>query len=113
MTPIQAQHQFNGISGLQYEYTALLLLQRLGEIHFLDAGLNCRGAHLTDPQVISSLSQYVQQKSAGITIYLHGTPRQWGKTFTDCLLQADFANLLVATLHYHCHYGAAWFIRTR
>ncbi|KAA6420228.1 MAG: hypothetical protein FRX49_09891 [Trebouxia sp. A1-2] len=50
---------------------------QLGELHFLDAGLNCRGAHLTDPQVLQSLSKAMQDTAPGLSIHLHGTPRQW------------------------------------
>lgn len=69
----------------------LILLQNLAEVHFLDAGLNCRGAHVTDPQVITSLSRYVQQDSRRMTIHLHGTPRQWGTDYAQFV-----ASLLVA-----------------
>ncbi len=55
-------------------------IQRLGEVHFLDAGLNCRGAHLTDPQVMKSLGQAVREVPLKLSIHLHGTPRQWGET---------------------------------
>lgn len=52
-------------------------IRQLGELHFLDAGLNCRGAHLTDPQVLQSLSKAMQDAAPGLRIHLHGTPRQW------------------------------------
>lgn len=61
-----------------------MVLQQLGEVHFLDAGLNCRGAHLTDPQLLRSLSQAVgRELLPKMSIHLHGTPRQWGKGAFD------------------------------
>ena len=54
-------------------------MQNLGEVHFLDVGLNCRGAHLTDPQVVQSLSKAISTACPKLTIHLHGTPRQWGE----------------------------------
>ena len=75
-----------------------LLLQNLGEVHFLDAGLNCRGAHVTDPQVIASLSRYVRQESPGITVHLHGTPRQWGAHTATTVLHSHMRKLLLAVM---------------
>ncbi|KAL3161050.1 hypothetical protein ABBQ38_009433 [Trebouxia sp. C0009 RCD-2024] len=71
----QAQATAGKLLALPSEVTHFL--QNLGEVHYLDAGLNCRGAHVTDPQVISALSHFVKQESQGMTIHLHGTPRQW------------------------------------
>ena len=50
-----------------------LLLGSLTEVHYLDAGLQCRGAHLTDPGVAAALGR----RSAPPRVALHGTPRQW------------------------------------
>ena len=43
------------------------------QVHFLDAGLPCRGAHLTDPAVAAALGR----RSLPPRVALHGTPRQW------------------------------------
>lgn len=67
-------------------WTLHCVLQHLGEVHYLDAGLNCRGAHLTDPQMLQGLSQFVQQAAPRISIHLHGTPRQWGESQKYCML---------------------------
>lgn len=64
------------------------LLQSITEFHFLDTGLNCRGAHLTDSEIISALGAAMkEEKDKSIAdvlgnkkkpiLYLHGTPRQW------------------------------------
>ncbi|PNH12377.1 hypothetical protein TSOC_000641 [Tetrabaena socialis] len=45
-------------------------------VHFLDAGLNCRGVHLTDPAVLTMLG--LRHKRRPLAVHLHGTPRQWG-----------------------------------
>lgn len=47
-------------------------------MHYLDAGLNCRGAYLTDPDVFSQLGRWCQLKK-DVAVFLHGTPRQWRK----------------------------------
>lgn len=51
------------------------LLTRLTELHYLDAGVQGRGAHLTDPAIIGALGRHPLVKSPAI--FLHGTPRQW------------------------------------
>ncbi|KAK9817136.1 hypothetical protein WJX72_010060 [[Myrmecia] bisecta] len=50
-------------------------LQAIAQLHFLDVGLNSRGAYMTDARVIASLGRQVQQPR--LQIFLHGTPRQW------------------------------------
>jgi hypothetical protein len=58
------------------------LLTSLRELHYLDAGLNCRGAYLTDPRAFDALGRFFKSNDQGrriIKIVLHGTPRQWGK----------------------------------
>lgn len=52
------------------------LLDSIHVTHFLDAGLNCRGVHVTDPQVVSWLG--VRRGRVPLQVHLHGTPRQWG-----------------------------------
>jgi len=53
--------------------SANAVLQRLRDIHFLDAGLPCRGAHVTDPKIVDALGR----RAHSPTVWLHGTPRQW------------------------------------
>ncbi len=50
-------------------------MQAIRELHYLDAGLNCRGAYLTDPRMVSNLSRLAKPPA----VHLHGTPRQWGE----------------------------------
>ena len=52
---------------------ATRLLSRLCEVHYLDAGLSSRGAHLTAPDVIDALGQQEHRPA----VFFHGTPRQW------------------------------------
>ena len=49
------------------------LLRRLEAVHYLDAGLLSRGAHLTDPSVAAALGRLARRPR----ICFHGTPRQW------------------------------------
>jgi hypothetical protein len=56
-------------------------------MHYLDAGINCLGAYLTDPEVFSHLGTWCSgNKISGgrdakfFKIFLHGTPRQWEDT---------------------------------
>lgn len=57
------------------------LLQRLCRFHYLDAGLNCRGAYLTDPEAWLALGQWIgaKRQSNGPLVIIHGTPRQWSE----------------------------------
>lgn len=57
---------------------AVSLAEALRQVHFVDAGLNCRGAHLTDPEAVQGLGQWCQQHPQ-LRVFLHGTPRQWGE----------------------------------
>ncbi|KAL8091936.1 uncharacterized protein LOC141693354 isoform X3 [Apium graveolens] len=54
-----------------------LLLDSIAEIHFVDAGLNCAGAYLTDPDVIQRISKRLLHRAQSLKFVLHGTPRQW------------------------------------
>lgn len=54
-----------------------ILLDSISEIHFVDAGLNCAGAYLTDPDVIQRMSKRLLHRAQSLNIVLHGTPRQW------------------------------------
>ena len=49
------------------------VLSRLAEVHFLDVGLHCRGAYLTDMVVAAALGA----RSSPPRLFFHGTPRQW------------------------------------
>lgn len=53
------------------------LLTRLVELHYLDAGVQGRGAHLTDPAIIDALGRRSGGTAGAPSISLHGTPRQW------------------------------------
>ncbi|KAK9826567.1 hypothetical protein WJX74_003334 [Apatococcus lobatus] len=47
--------------------------ETIQELHYLDAGLNCRGAYPTDPEAVSHLGRLATPPR----FMLHGTPRQW------------------------------------
>lgn len=49
------------------------LLARITEVHYLDAGLPCRGAHLTSPTAAAKLGKLPRPPR----VCIHGTPRQW------------------------------------
>lgn len=55
--------------------SAMEFLKRIREVHFLDVGLNSRGAYFTDPRAVESLAKFYAGQS--FSIFLHGTPRQW------------------------------------
>ncbi|XP_010692040.2 uncharacterized protein LOC104905264 isoform X2 [Beta vulgaris subsp. vulgaris] len=52
-------------------------MDSITEIHFVDVGLNCPGAYLTDNTVIQRLADWLIERDAKIRFMLHGTPRQW------------------------------------
>ena len=54
----------------------VLTAQAIREVVLLDAGLNCRGAYLTDPGAAQGLGRWCRQRPFQVS--LHGTPRQWG-----------------------------------
>lgn len=56
------------------------LLRLMTSFHYVDAGLNCRGVHLTDPEVIKFLGP--PWCDPPVQVYLHGTPRQWGEQWS-------------------------------
>jgi hypothetical protein len=66
---------------------AAFLLRALREVHFLDVGLNRRGAYLTDPRAFAALGRALRRARAEpsgaaalhstLRVVLHGTPRQW------------------------------------
>lgn len=54
--------------------TYSVTLSALRQLHYLDAGLACRGLHLTDPRVAQSLLALRRHE---FSVGLHGTPRNW------------------------------------
>lgn len=52
------------------------ILHSIEQIHYLDCGLNSRGAYMTDPQDIELLGTW-KRMHQNFKIVLHGTPRQW------------------------------------
>lgn len=54
------------------------LLNSITEIHYVDVGLNSKGAYLTDRDVIDKISEHLAHGAYGIRFVFHGTPRQWG-----------------------------------
>lgn len=60
------------------------LFERLSRFHYLDAGLNCRGAYLTDPEAWFALGRWISStrtngNATSSLVIIHGTPRQWSK----------------------------------
>lgn len=52
-------------------------LHSIAEIHYVDVGLNCAGAYLTDHDLIEKISMRLVEQDGTIRFVLHGTPRQW------------------------------------
>jgi Uncharacterised protein family UPF0565 len=52
-------------------------LNSISEFHYIDVGLNCSGAYLTDKEIIKRFRNYLVNNDNFISIFLHGTPRQW------------------------------------
>lgn len=50
-------------------------LKTLRQVHFLDVGLNSRGAYFTDPRAVENLAKFFTDQH--FVVFLHGTPRQW------------------------------------
>ena len=65
-----------GERGLMEE---MIFLRSISEFHFVDVGLNCPGAYLTDSRKIKKIGEIFHQWhiSKPLNIVLHGTPRQW------------------------------------
>uniref|UniRef100_A0ACD5ZH57 Uncharacterized protein n=1 Tax=Avena sativa TaxID=4498 RepID=A0ACD5ZH57_AVESA len=57
--------------------TASEVLSSISEFHYVDVGLNCAGAYITDHAVIKGIASYVHHTSNNLCVALHGTPRQW------------------------------------
>lgn len=91
----------------------------LSEIHYVDVGLNCPGAYLTDPCVFSGLKSWFKEHintarnqekpSVEVPIHLHGSFRQWGgmslspSSFFQCAL--CYPSRLVFLMIYVYIYG--------
>ncbi|KAI0500719.1 hypothetical protein KFK09_018935 [Dendrobium nobile] len=52
-------------------------LHSISEFHYVDVGLNCHGAYLTDKTVIKEIAQNLMISNSSLRIVFHGTPRQW------------------------------------
>lgn len=52
-------------------------LASIVEAHFLDVGLNCHGAYLTDSSILKNVVKAADASSSGLLLGFHGTPRQW------------------------------------
>lgn len=57
--------------------TASDFLSSISEFHYVDVGLNCAGAYITDHDVIKGVANYAYHTSNNLYFALHGTPRQW------------------------------------
>ncbi|KAK8462749.1 hypothetical protein SEVIR_1G261800v4 [Setaria viridis] len=53
------------------------VLPSVSEFHYVDVGLNCAGAYITDQAVIKKIGDYVLHTGRNLRFVLHGTPRQW------------------------------------
>lgn len=53
------------------------VLSSISKFHYVDFGLNCAGAYITDHAVIKGIPNYVCHTSSNLCIALHGIPRQW------------------------------------
>ncbi|KAJ7528973.1 hypothetical protein O6H91_15G027900 [Diphasiastrum complanatum] len=52
-------------------------LGSIDQIHFVDVGLNRQGAYITDPYILDGVAKVAKSRQAGISLTVHGTPRQW------------------------------------
>ncbi|XP_078447766.1 uncharacterized protein LOC144716510 [Wolffia australiana] len=67
------------LDGMKFPNSEIAFLQSISGIHFVDVGLNCPGAYLTDPCKIKKIVEnfHAWSSSKPISVVLHGTPRQW------------------------------------
>ncbi|CAH9096417.1 unnamed protein product [Cuscuta europaea] len=49
----------------------------IAEFHYVDVGLNSKGAYITNQDVFDKISERFDKGAPGIRFFLHGTPRQW------------------------------------
>ncbi|CAH2046554.1 unnamed protein product [Thlaspi arvense] len=52
-------------------------LSSISQVHYIDVGLNSRGAYITDKNVVQRISQRLAGGEEAVRVVLHGTPRQW------------------------------------
>ncbi|MQL74239.1 hypothetical protein Taro_006586 [Colocasia esculenta] len=52
-------------------------LQSISEFHYIDVGLNCPGAYLTDHTTIKKVADHICHCGDNARFVVHGTPRQW------------------------------------
>ncbi|XP_020574024.1 uncharacterized protein LOC110020309 [Phalaenopsis equestris] len=52
-------------------------LHSISEFHYVDVGLNCHGAYLTDKALINRAVQNMLVGNSSLRFLFHGTPRQW------------------------------------
>jgi hypothetical protein len=53
------------------------VLSSISEYHYVDVGLNCSGAYITDRETIKEIANYMLRTNNNLCFVLHGTPRQW------------------------------------
>ncbi|TVU28976.1 hypothetical protein EJB05_20517, partial [Eragrostis curvula] len=53
------------------------ILSSISEYHYVDVGLNCAGAYITDHEIIKEIANYALRTNNNFRFVLHGTPRQW------------------------------------
>ncbi|CAN6279408.1 unnamed protein product [Urochloa humidicola] len=53
------------------------MLPSISEFHYVDVGLNCAGAYITNRAVIKKIGDYVLHTDQNLRFALYGTPRQW------------------------------------
>ncbi|KAK3154798.1 hypothetical protein QOZ80_2BG0195200 [Eleusine coracana subsp. coracana] len=53
------------------------VLSSISEYHYVDVGLNCAGAYITDGEIIKEIANHVLRTTSNLRFVLHGTPRQW------------------------------------
>lgn len=104
--------------------SATELLRSIEEIHYVDVGLNCRGAYQTDPQVLEAVAKAAAARpghQAPLKVVMHGTPRQWSDprrrwvgaekdrcvaVLTEAAAKFGQGKMRVAERKYY--FGAAW-----
>uniref|UniRef100_A0A1D1Y7Z6 UPF0565 protein C2orf69 n=1 Tax=Anthurium amnicola TaxID=1678845 RepID=A0A1D1Y7Z6_9ARAE len=52
-------------------------LHSISEFHYVDVGLNCAGAYLTDHVMIKEIVDYLYHRGDNVQFLFHGSPRQW------------------------------------
>ncbi|KAG5402501.1 hypothetical protein IGI04_017108 [Brassica rapa subsp. trilocularis] len=52
-------------------------LNSVSEVHYIDVGLNSSGAYITDQNVVQRISQRLAGGGSSVSVFVHGTPRQW------------------------------------